>query len=608
MTKPKQAENASPNQMVYDEDGHISQANEIPPKKSQNSSKITTATEFDGKSPFEVDSKANDAINMLRNRKYIIFDYPDDPADFNQTRETDKVYKYLQGSYNKKFVLDILKYNGFIPTDSMDFNIAWLSSPEVDELPASAKLQSINHFPYSKQILGNKAELTQIIQSNPNIGMFEYFYPKSYILPRDRDLLYRVMKSNPNKQYISKPPNGSCGHGIKLVNFSDFYSIQHGSVVSEYISRPLCIDGFKFDLRIYVLVTSWAPLRAFICKEGLARFATESYSTVTENPYSHLTNATLNKQGEHWCSDFKWKLTDLLNEVNHRFKHSQGEVMNSIIAVVSQALALAQPTMAPDKRYGVDIPFFELYGFDVLLDRDFNAYLLEINTYPSLNTDEEVDYEVKAPMVSQALSIAGILDMEYSELSNDANLLRVKPEFLDDIDDEIVRLEDERNEKTGSGFIRLFPAEFNDDLQQILDKPKYAMDKKKTSREKSEPLDPSVIGQAFNTKQGIDLLVAYLEELEIRINNKEVGKRTMMRLEAFLDAQGYQTKNDHTIMEMLKNYIQRASSWVDLIQNGKRIPPKVKAKILENGDAFVGQILVNTNMRRVKEVKLLFGL
>ena len=114
----------------------------------------------------------------------------------------------------------------------------WLSSPEVDEIPKYSKLQSVNHFPYSKQIVGNKAELTQIIQKNPNLNKFDYFFPKSYVLPKDRDQLYRTMRANPNKQYIAKPPTGSCGNGIKLVSFADFYSIQHESVVSEYISRP----------------------------------------------------------------------------------------------------------------------------------------------------------------------------------------------------------------------------------------------------------------------------------------------------------------------------------------------------------------------------------
>lgn len=44
-----------------------------------------------------------------------------------------------------------------------------------------------------------------------------------------------------------------------------------------FSSQPFLIDGFKFDMRIYVLVTSCDPLRIFVYEEGLARFATMRY-------------------------------------------------------------------------------------------------------------------------------------------------------------------------------------------------------------------------------------------------------------------------------------------------------------------------------------------
>ena len=71
-------------------------------------------------------------------------------------------------------------------------------------------------------------------------------------------------------------------------------------VAQRYLHKPHLIDGLKYDLRLYVLVTGIAPLRCFIFKEGLVRFATQAYQSPNfdnmNNLCMHLTNYHINKE------------------------------------------------------------------------------------------------------------------------------------------------------------------------------------------------------------------------------------------------------------------------------------------------------------------------
>jgi hypothetical protein len=46
--------------------------------------------------------------------------------------------------------------------------------------------------------------------------------------------------------------------------------------------NPLLIDNLKFDLRIYVALTSIHPLRIYMYEDGLVRFATNEYQNTKE--------------------------------------------------------------------------------------------------------------------------------------------------------------------------------------------------------------------------------------------------------------------------------------------------------------------------------------
>lgn len=49
-------------------------------------------------------------------------------------------------------------------------------------------------------------------------------------------------------------------------------------LLQHYIHNPLLVNGLKFDMRVYVAVTCFDPLRIYVYEEGLARFATQAYS------------------------------------------------------------------------------------------------------------------------------------------------------------------------------------------------------------------------------------------------------------------------------------------------------------------------------------------
>jgi hypothetical protein len=86
-------------------------------------------------------------------------------------------------------------------------------------------------------------------------------------------------------------------------------------VIQRYIDKPLLLNGYKFDLRIYVPVLRDAEgnFHAFVADEGLARFCTEKYEKPTKdnfrNAFMHLTNYSINKMSENYI----WEPEDVLS-------------------------------------------------------------------------------------------------------------------------------------------------------------------------------------------------------------------------------------------------------------------------------------------------------
>lgn len=147
-------------------------------------------------------------------------------------------------------------------------------------------------------VITRKDNLALHLNAARDIYPIEYnFYPQTWVLPRDSSSLKRQFNKKRAKTFIVKPEASCQGRGIFLTRHIE--EIPERCVVQRYVHKPMLLDGLKFDLRLYVLVSGCDPLRIYLHKEGLVRLATQPYTppkpSNLSDAWRHLTNYAINK-------------------------------------------------------------------------------------------------------------------------------------------------------------------------------------------------------------------------------------------------------------------------------------------------------------------------
>jgi len=339
--------------------------------------------------------------------------------------------------FDKFVVLANLERRGWESVDDYDdsWDIYWASVGTVKNVfgaDSGTRLQHgqlISHFP-------NHYELTRKDLMVKNIKRFQKqvrregkphgltaedldIIPATYVLPQDYALFVEEYRRAPNSTWIMKPSSKSQGKGIFLINklsqikkWSSNSSMppalrnsSESYVVSRYVDNPLLIGGKKFDLRLYVVVTSYRPLTVYMSRLGFGRFCSAKYTTEEgelDNEFVHLTNVAIQKHGDEYNSAHgnKWTLDNIrlyleatrgLEATDQLFRDMEACVVNSLRAV--------QGIMVNDRHC------FELYGYDLLIDANLKPWLVEVNASPSLTTTTTSDRLLKFKVINDVLNL-----------------------------------------------------------------------------------------------------------------------------------------------------------------------------------------------------------
>lgn len=333
--------------------------------------------------------------------------------DFSGTKKPKKSHKYHMYGYAAMLIRNILEEHGFTSSSTLQSSSVIIGGA----LPKSKCLrlkpnQKTNHYAFTFSLGTKEGYHHMMSQLAHRLGHPLPFYPETYLLPMERPDLAKAFPSS--ALWIKKPVASARGVGIKVIRALPKPKVGRKFIVQKYVMNPLLINGLKFDLRFYVVVASVDPLRIYVFDNGLVRLATSKYEENLSNignRAAHLTNYSVNRNKEEFVRTddmeddglgSKWShkpLWPFLESIGFDVPEIRKKIDDAFVTIIMSAARIFRAQK--NNRQS-----FELFGFDVMIDREQNISVLEVNVCPALGTSTELDRFVKCPMIREMFDIA----------------------------------------------------------------------------------------------------------------------------------------------------------------------------------------------------------
>lgn len=385
-----------------------------------------------------------------------------------------------------------------ITGSTSDCDIFWMDTNVNVEFCSKMKpYQFVNHFP-GTGCISRKVDLSKNFFAMQKLFPEQYnFHPKSFTVPAERSTLKNYIESMPadHRTFIIKPDLGSQGKGIYLIQDPNEALECKKLAIAQQLIDPYLIDGLKFDLRVYALVSSINPLRVYVYKEGLARFCTEEYEKPTSKnmnqSYKFLTNYSLNKHNKkfqqfHDGKGHKRSISCVFKQLLENGVDID-KLWEEIHRIIVLTVIIGQPIIAHNYKSSIKAQdgksrCFEILGFDILIDSNLKPWVLEVNHSPSFSTESDFDYHVKMDLISEALKILDINHIMRSRIINidkQRTYQRINGTRQTDIP-QLFNPTLESRIASSTGWKLVYPAanaaEFDKILNRIEDLPKYGIE------------------------------------------------------------------------------------------------------------------------------------
>jgi hypothetical protein len=351
---------------------------------------------------------------------------------------------FVEGVYGKRTTLAALARNGFARTASVDddWQLLWTLNPQTrhilpfaDELNVDGVLRAQPTRPVQSErhalrprvhnhcffflVAGQKCQFaSHLLALRRRLGevnaMDSHLEVYRWRVADDQQRLLQAFNDPARPMFVQKACTLSRGRGIEFVRkpaergtdveLDDplFPPANTSFVFQRNIDRPMLLDGHKFHVRVYLLVTSYHPVRVSLFDEGLVfkAFKRVSGAKASDRDAMLSNRAVSGSQSDNFLSWF----FELVGE--QRSARMRTRIRRALAQLVALYVPISSPLQQvgaldiypPDFRVTADIDAhvlnstanklgcFDLFGVDIMFDEDDNPAILEINAGPSMDS------------------------------------------------------------------------------------------------------------------------------------------------------------------------------------------------------------------------------
>jgi hypothetical protein len=295
-----------------------------------------------------------------------------------------------------------------------DWDVMWsLGDPYAGERPVSPLLlkvsQLVNQYPSSPFVM--KSRLAQLPFP---------FIPSAFNLPEQMHAFREAYRSQPELQWIRKSRNH---RGVYLTSPHEAELFLRGQApptfVQEFVHPPYLISGRKWDIGVFVLLTSLKPLRLYAYDDVVLRFCPKDYPSepvaedvgtyVVSDDYAPMWDLPAfgpYREGRRCATELRTYFARQEPGLDWE-DHFRTQCLRAVHEVIT-AYAEEMLQRCADFPAGQH-QFFELYRFDFLFNERLQASLMEVNMSPSLTPSARghLDY-LYTRLVRDVFSLVGI--------------------------------------------------------------------------------------------------------------------------------------------------------------------------------------------------------